>query len=94
VNLSGSGTFGGGQVDGAGGPVASPIVCARFIQLFADTTNGIIEFSFDGINVHGELKNSDMPNLGVLILEDRHESGICLRTKPAATNCVYRIMAW
>lgn len=48
-----------------------------------------IEFSFDGTNVHGEVKAGEDAWYG-----SRYEAGIAVRTKAASGHCVFRVEAW
>lgn len=50
--------------------------------------NADIEFSFDGVNVHGVVKVGERP-----IYPRRYEAGICVRN-PGAFGVAFRIEAW
>jgi len=48
-----------------------------------------LQFSFDGTNVHGEVRNGES-----VTYRDRQEAGICIRTTPTKGNCAFRLEAW
>jgi hypothetical protein len=64
---------------------------ANTIRVFNDGAagDGSIEISFDGINVHGELKEGE-----VFTYRHRHEAGIALRRVLAGKTPAFRIEAW
>lgn len=68
-------------------------VSAGIALLNENTTSGrIVEYSFDGETVHGDL-NPDLPSVGI-IFDNRHESRIYFRLKTAGATCDVRVESW
>ena len=73
---------------GAGTPVPHRFAGTIRITNDSTSTSDILEFSFDGTNVHGEVRGGES-----ITYRDRHESGICVKTG-AGTASPFRIEAW
>ena len=91
---------GGGRspYDAMGGvQVPKPHITCRMLYVYNDGP-GIIEVSFDGVNVHDEIRLDDTgggPNTTAYHqYEDRQEGGIALRIKPASVASHFRICGW
>jgi hypothetical protein len=66
---------------------------AGIALLNENTTSGrIIEYSFDGVNVHGTL-DPDLPSAGI-VFDNRHECKIWLRLSSNGTSCIVRVEVW
>lgn len=95
VDLS-PGVIGGGQDphDAVGGvPVPVPVATAGTIRICNDApagTGSALEYSFDGVTVHGVLFDGEE-----FVYRNRHESGISVRSRPAtAAPIAARVEAW
>ena len=101
--LQGGAPSGGGQAPTYSPPIANPLrldlahltqevtplLYAGTIRIFNDGAN-LIEISFDGETVHGEILSTDEP----LVYRTRHEAGISLRFPAAGAASAFRIEAW
>ena len=77
-----------GTPQGDGSIAKAPVVIwSHGIQICNDgTSTDVLEYSFDGVNVHGKLLAGEKP-----IFNHRHESCIALRGTPGV---VFRVTAW
>jgi hypothetical protein len=82
---------GGGQApqDAAGG-VALPVpnVACKIFKVYNDGA-GVIEISFDGVNVHDEILAGQMHEY-----QDRMECGVALRFPAAGVASAFRLAGW
>lgn len=56
---------------------------------FTNDGAGTIQYSFDGVNVHGELQTGES-----LQTNARREYSIFIRTKPASADSAFRLETW
>jgi hypothetical protein len=83
--------WGGGRdphdtLDGV--PLGVPSTACRFFRIYNDGT-GVIQVSFDGTNVHDEVYANEVHEY-----EDRAETGVSLRIKPASSASDFRVVGW
>lgn len=73
--------------------VSWDFISAGIMLLNENTTSGrIVDYSFDGENVHGRLDpDTDARSLA---FDNRHESAVYFRLKTAGAACVVRVEAW
>lgn len=84
-------TFGGGASDGYGPDMMIPFTTQSVI--FINEGNGIIEYSFTGKTVHGELDSSSVTK--GLIFDNRVVSLIWFRVKTGSSGPIkISVQAW
>jgi hypothetical protein len=84
-SISGTGRADINPQDGSLPPV--PMIWSMGIRICNDGT-GDLEYSFDGTNIHGRLKQGEIASY-----PRRHEAGISIRGVAAATP-TFRVEAW
>ena len=84
-------TFGGGATDGYGPDMIIPFSTQSLV--FINEGNGILEYSFTGKAVHGELDSSSLTK--GLIFDNRVVSLIWFRVKTGSTGPIkISVQAW
>lgn len=86
------GTFGGGSTDGYGPDLI--ITFSTQAVMFLNESTGILEYSFNGNTVHGELDGSASSLTKMLTFNSRVVSLIWFRVKSGSTTSTVSVQAW
>lgn len=85
-------TFGGGSTDGYQPDLIVPFANIGFY--FLNEGTGIIEYSFTGLTVHGELDGSASSNTKFLLFPNRVVNRVWYRIKAGSSSSTISLNAW
>jgi hypothetical protein len=81
--------MGGGPSVTRGVADPEPLLWCGTLRICNDDLANVLEFSFDGVNVHGRVGPKEQA-----VYRNRHEAGIALRFPAAGAAAAFRVEAW